>query len=46
MAELPDFSRMTKDLMNEEILQLGELWAKAKDGDFLRSAAEAVVQYS
>ena len=42
--ELPDFTRKPDDSMTEERLPLAELLAKAGDGDFLRSVAEAVVR--
>jgi transposase-like protein len=41
VATLP---RPTEDPMTEERLPLAELLAKAGDGDFLRSVAEAVLQ--
>jgi putative transposase len=43
-VELRSFTRTPEDPMTEERLPLAELLAKAGDGDFLRSVAEAVVQ--
>ena len=38
------FTRTPEDPMTDDRLPLAELLAKAGDGDFLRSVAEAVVQ--
>jgi len=43
-VELRRFTQGQEDPMTEERLPLAELLAKAGDGDFLRSVAEAVVQ--
>jgi putative transposase len=43
-VELRDFPESREDPMTDERLPLAELLAKAGDGDFLRSVAEAVVQ--
>ena len=42
--ELRRFTRTDEDPMTEDRLPLADLLAKAGDGDFLRSVAEAVVQ--
>ena len=42
--ELRSFTRTPEDPMTDDRLPLAELLAKAGDGDFLRSVAEAVVQ--
>ena len=44
MVALRRFSRTKEDPMTDDRLPLAELPAKAGDGDFLRSVAEAVVQ--
>src|SRR5487761_1783690 len=43
-VELRGFTRTDEDPMTEDRLPLADLLAKAGDGDFLRSVAEAVVQ--
>ena len=43
-VELRGFTRTPEDPMTDDRLPLAELLAKAGDGDFLRSVAEAVVQ--